>query len=310
MPDDVIIRRSRGLHRILMLAAGTAWSCGLLASPAGAASTGLPPLVVPATAERHPGKMVLAELVTPDLAGAERFYGGLFGWTFQGVPSGTFAQGSLNGQVVAAIAQRPLPPDRQPGWLGFIATDDVEKTDALAVQNGAKVLFGPHAFANLGREAVLADPQGAVFAVLASSSGDPPDVLADPGAWIWSSLITQTPSVDAGFYKTVFGYESFTMPEAQDAQHLILASGNYARASVNPIPSSWTAGRARWLNYVRVDDATATAAKVTALGGHVLVAPRIDRQGGKVAVVTDPQGALFGLLEWSESDAAPAGAAK
>ena len=50
---------------------------------------------------------------------------------------------------------------------------------------------------------------------------------------------------------------------------------------------------------MRVDDAVATAARVTALGGHVVLPPHPDRHGGKIALVADPGGALFGLLEWS-----------
>ena len=293
------------LRRLLALGLAAAVGSGVAGS-ARAASSDLPGLVVPPSTERHAGKMVFTELVTPDLAGARQFYGGLFGWTFQG--TGVFAQASLGGRLVAGIVQRPLPTGRQPGWLSFLAAGDVEAADAVATQHGAKLLFAPHPIANLGREAVLADPQGAVFAVMASSSGDPADILAQPGEWIWSSLITTDPAADAAFYKTVFGYDVFDTQDPQDANHLILASGHYARASVNPIPASWTAGRPRWLSYVRVTDMTATIAKVGTLGGRVVLPPRLDRHGGEIALVADPQGALFGLLEWS--DDAAGGSAK
>jgi len=160
-------------------------------------------------------------------------------------------------------------------------------------------LFEPRTIPRLGREAVLADPQGAVFAILASSSGDPPDVLAEPGRWIWSSLITNDPATDAAFYQTLFGYDLFDLPGQEEARHLILASDNYARASVNPLPSDRPGIHPRWLNYIRVDDVVAMSAKVVSLGGRVVVAPRPDRNGGKIAVVADPAGAAFGLLEWS-----------
>jgi predicted enzyme related to lactoylglutathione lyase len=132
--------------------------------------------------------------------------------------------------------------------------------------------------------------------------------LVPNGDWIWSSLITTNSGGNAEFYKLVFGYDVFDLPEPQDAQHLILASDKFARASVNPIPSAWTGAKPRWLNYVRVDDAAATSAKVTALGGRIVQPPHVDRHGGKIAVVADPAGALFGLMEWP--DDAPAGNAK
>jgi predicted enzyme related to lactoylglutathione lyase len=266
----------------------------------------MPALVEPASQEHHPGKVVWVRLVTPDLAAAKTFYAGLFGWTFRDIAPGEtdYAEALLDGRPVAELFQRPIKPGehRQPAWLGFISTGDVDATTKTALQHGAKVLSGPHDIPNLGRDAVLADPQGAVFAVLASSSGDPPDVLGEPGEWIWSSLITTDPDTDAAFYQTLFPYEVFDLPADKGAQHFLLAAGDYARASVNSLPADGVNGHPHWLNYVRVDDAVATAAKVVALGGRVLVEPRIDRHGGKVAVVADPFGAPVGLLEWPENE--------
>ena len=303
MPDpssgpDPAGRRSDGLRRVLALLLGTALGG---AAPAMADPTGLPPLVMPATAEHHAGKLAFAELVTPDLVAAERFYESLFGWSFQNITTkaGFFGQASLNGQTVAGILQRPLRPGRRPSWISFIATPNIDKAEAVAEQNGAKPLLRPQSLAHLGQGAVLADPQGAVFAMLASDSGDPPDVLADPGDWIWSSLVTTDPQAAAAFYGTVFGDTVFPLPDTGDAGHLILASDGYARGSVNPIPAGWSNGRPRWVSYVRVDDAAATASRVSALGGQVVVPPHLDRHGGQIALVADPAGALFGLLEWS-----------
>ncbi len=305
IPGDARPRRTAGSRRVvrlgcvLSLGLGVALVC-MVASPARAAPSDLPALVSPPSTEHHRGKVVFAELVTPDLAAAKQFYGGLFGWSFQDAGGGVnrFTQASIDGRVVAGIVQRPVPSGRRPAWLTFMAADDVGKATALATQSGAKLLFEPHRLANLGQEAILADPQGAVFAVLASGSGDPPDLLAEPGEWIWSSLITTDPDADASFYKSLFGYDVFDLPGAQDARHLILASESYARASVNPIPPSRPNAHPRWVSYVRVDDATATAARVAAMGGRVVLPPQLDRHGGKIALVADPQGALFGLLEW------------
>ena len=76
---------------------------------------------------------------------------------------------------------------------------------------------------------------------------------------------------------------------------------NYARASANSLPANRPNVHPHWLNFVRVEDAVKMTAKVVALGGRVLVEPRVDRHGGKVAVVADPLGAPFGLLEWPDT---------
>jgi uncharacterized protein len=291
--------RMRQLLRLVLLIASVV---GAFAAPLAAARSQLPAIVEPATHEHHLGKVIFLELVTPDLAVAERFYGEVFGWTFRDIHVGrtAYAEAMLGEQPVAGLLQKNLPAGehRQPAWLTYFAVRDVDSATQTAVQHGAKILFQPHSFPDRGREAVLADPQGAVFAVLASTSGDPPDLLADPGAWMWSSLITSDPDADAAFYQALFNYEVFEVPNEPGAQHFILASEGYARASVNPPPASRPDIYPHWLNYVRVDDAAATAAKVVALGGRVLVEPRLSREGGKIALVADPLGAPFGLLEW------------
>jgi hypothetical protein len=280
---------------------------GIATAPASLATPPpMPALTEPASQEHHAGKIIWMQLVTPDLGAAKTFYAGLFGWTFRDMSSGetAYAEALLDGRPVAGLFQKPIKAGdhRQPAWLTFISTSDVDAATKTALQHGGKLLFGPHDIPNLGRDAVLADPQGAVFAVLASSSGDPPDVLGDPGEWIWRSLITTDPDTDAAFYQTLFDYDVFDLPPDDGAQHYLLASGNYARASADSLPADGVHRHPHWLSFVRVNDAAATAEKVVALGGRVLVQPRIDRHGGKVAVVADPLGAPFGLLEWPEDE--------
>jgi hypothetical protein len=279
--------------------------CVAAAAAAAAEPPRLAPLVYPPTTEHRVGKFIFATLVTPDLAAAKRFYGGLFGWTFGDLQFGdsTYAEASLDGAPVAGLVQRPLRPGepRQPAWLSLIAVTDVDAAQKTALQQGARVLSESHNWPGRGRVAVFADPQGAVFGMLASSSGDPPDELAAPGEWIWRSLFTRDPDAGAAFYQNVFGYEVYDLPEAVAGPQTILASDGYARASANGLPPNWTRAHAHWLNYVRVVDATQAAARAVALGGRVLLAPQLDRHGGKVAVVADPQGAPIGLLEWPET---------
>lgn len=297
-PDRVRHFLWQGLLAVLL---GVACAVPVMAAPIQ-----LPAIVEPASQEHHVGKLIFVELVTPDLAAAKKFYAGLFGWTFRDIQAGgtAYAEAFLDGHPVAGLIHRDVPASehRQPAWLSFFAVSDVDAAKKVALQNAAKVLFEPHTIPDRGREAVFADPKGAVFAVLASSSGDPHEVLAEPGEWIWTSLITSDPDADAAFYQKLFDYEVFELPASEGNQHLLLASDNYARASVNTLPANRPNARPHWLNYVRVEDALKMTAKVVALGGRVLVEPRIDRHGGRVAVVADPLGAHFGLLEWPDTE--------
>jgi predicted enzyme related to lactoylglutathione lyase len=147
----------------------------------------------------------------------------------------------------------------------------------------------------------LADPDGAICAVLASSGGDPADFLASPGEWIWSSLLASDPNASAAFYQTLLGYDVYDLDTENGADHLILSTDDYARASVVALPVG-SQRHPHWLNFIRVLSADDMVAKVATLGGRVLVKPHVDRHGGKLAVVADPAGAPFGLMEWTDSD--------
>jgi uncharacterized protein len=284
---------------------GVLWSVVAIATSC-AATFELPPLIQPSSSERHTGKVIWADLITPDLAGAKRFYGGLFGWTFQDIHiwDTDYSIALLDGAPVGGLVQRTIRPDerRQPAWLTFISVQDVDEAERTTLAHGGKVLAKPRTFAQRGRQAVFADPQGAVYAVLQSSSGDPQDELAVPGGWIWSSLVTPDPDTAAAFYQAVFGYEVFALPSDDGSEHVLLATDNYARASANARPPKAANLPPHWLNFIRVTSTTAAVAQVEALGGRVLVAPHLDRHGGLIAVVADPAGAPFGLLEWTDTD--------
>jgi uncharacterized protein len=302
------------MNRRIIDRPSSAWTLGLSSlllsslcfSTLRAAAFELPALNSPASTEHHVGKVVWADLVTPDLAAAERFYGGLFSWTFQTIHAGDsdYAVASADGRAVGGLFQKSIPAGehRQSAWLTFIAVRDVDAAKRVALTHGAKVVADSRAYPARGRQAVLSDPEGAVFAILASSSGDALDFLAAPGEWIWSSLLSKDPAAEAGFYQDVFSYDVFDLASDDGLEHVILSSDDYARASANAFPGGSGRRHAHWLNFVRVDSTADATAKAVALGGRVLVEPHVDRHGGMVAVVADPAGAPIGLMEWTDTD--------
>jgi predicted enzyme related to lactoylglutathione lyase len=262
----------------------------------------LPPLSSVSGSSRLPGKFVWADLVTDDVAAARNFYGRLFGWTFR----------DAGGYLIAANEERPLcgmfkrarPTDRpeaKPRWFGYISVKDVEKARHSVTNAGGRVVAPPQKLPKRGEQAIFADPEGALFGVVRSSSGDPPDFMADPGDWIWVQLLSRDASKAAAFYRAVAGYEVRENSTGPGAGDYVLTSEGYARATVRTIPRGHEKVQPNWLPFVRVKNLGESLVLAKQLGGDVRLAPKPELFNGQVAVIADPTGAVIGLMEWSDA---------
>ncbi len=154
-------------------------------------------------------------------------------------------------------------------------------------------------FPKRGEQAVFADPEGAVFGAIKSSSGDPEDFLPDPGDWIWIQLLSRDALQAANFYRAVAGYDVVPNTTSNRLSDYLLVSEGYARGTVRSIPAGNNQVQPTWLPFVRITSVGASVARAKELGGKVLIEPKPELFQGKVAVVADPTGAAIGLLEWS-----------
>lgn len=288
------------------LAARVALLLVALTFPALAAAIELPPVYAPPGDQHHVGKVILMELVTPDIEKSRNFYAGLFGWSYRdvGIHGARLCVATSHGRTVGALYQPPAGQGGkgQASWLTFLAVRDVDATVRAALAARGKVLVAPASYHGRGRQAVLSDPEGASFAVLASDSGDGEDDLAMSGEWIWNSLLVPDADADTAFYQSLFSYEVYDLAAEDGREHVILASDEVARASVNSLPGDFSRRHPHWLGFVRVDDVGLAASRSVELGGKVLVPAHPDRHGGLVAVLSDPSGAPFGLMEYPPTD--------
>jgi uncharacterized protein len=260
----------------------------------------VPPLTT-VSGPRLPGKFVWADLVTDDVPAARAFYGRLFGWTFREVGNYTIA--ANDERPLAGMFQRPRPADSsaKPRWLGYFSVPNVGRAQQAAIQGGGRVLAEPKPYPKRGEQAIFADAEGAVFGVIKSSSGDPPDFLADPGDWIWIQLLSRDAGRAAAFYRAVGGYEPIENTASNRLGDYVLASEGYARATIRTIPKEHEQVQPTWLLFVRVKNLGESLAQTKQLGGKVLLEPKPELFDGKVAVIADPAGAAIGILEWSAS---------
>jgi predicted enzyme related to lactoylglutathione lyase len=261
----------------------------------------LPPLTTVPHSPRLPGKFVWADLVTDDVPAARAFYSHLFGWTFREIGNYTIA--SNDERPLCGLVQRSRPADgtARPRWFGYLSVDSVEKAKRAAIEGGGRLITPPQTFAKRGEQAVFADPEGAVFGVIKSSSGDPEDFLPDPGDWIWIQLLSRDAGKAAAFYRALGGYEVIENTASNRLSDHVLASGGYARATVRTIPAERQQVRPTWLLFVRVKTIGESLASTRLWGGKVLLEPQPELFDGKVAVIADPTGAAIGLMEWSDT---------
>lgn len=267
-----------------------------------AQSPSLPPLTDVPGSPRLPGKFVWADLVTDDVMAARKFYGPLFGWTFR--QAGDYLMAANDDRPVAGFFQRPRPKDRpeaKPRWFGYISVPNVAKAEQRVTAAGGKVLAAPAKFPKRGEQAVFSDPEGALFGVVKSSAGDPPDFQAEPGDWIWIQLLSRDARQAAGFYRGVAGYDIVENTQPNRLSDLVLTSNGYARATIRQIPADRGEVKPVWVPFVRVKSVQNTVAEARNLGGRVLIEPKPGLLDGRAAVVADPTGAAIGLLEWSEA---------
>jgi uncharacterized protein len=122
-----------------------------------------------------PGALTWNELTTRDIDGSVAFYGSVFGWTARtsSVADGSYVVWEHQGETIAGL--QPMvgdewPDDLPPHWMVYFAVADCDRTAEHAYALGGRVVHAPTSFA-MGRYAVLSDPEGGTFSVLATGGG-------------------------------------------------------------------------------------------------------------------------------------------
>jgi predicted enzyme related to lactoylglutathione lyase len=246
------------------------------------------------------GRFVWHELMTTDTDAASDFYSRVVPWKAEdsGMPSYSLW---MSGKVRAG-GLMALPADdgsaTPPHWIIYIGTPDVDATVEAAEKLGGKVLKVASDIPNVGRFAVLSDPQGAAFAVFTPAS-TPEEGMSSGGAigdFTWHELATTDLDAALSFYSELFGWEkgpTHDMGEAglyQIVNHGGQQVGGIWKARDNSTPPSW-------LSYVRVADAAKAANAIKAAGGRVLNGPMEVPGGSWIVQLLDPQGGAFAVVE-------------
>jgi predicted enzyme related to lactoylglutathione lyase len=238
--------------------------------------------------------------MTTDTKAAEAFYKEVVGWgtvpsDLPGMEYTMFTAGDVPIGGLMNFTPGAKAMGAPPNWTAYIEVPDIDATCAQVEKLGGKVLVPIMSVEQVGRFAIIQDPQGAILAAITSANPPGPETDTTPGQFSWHELASS--DLDAGikFYEQLFGWKKqseFDMGEMGMYHMFGRDRFTYGGMMKKPaeVPSSY------WLHYIQVaDSADAAAERATKLGAKLMVGPMEVPGGDRVALMIDPQGAWFAV---------------
>jgi uncharacterized protein len=247
-------------------------------------------------------KPAWVELSTSDPEAARAFYARLFGWRIEVSDDpqyGGYALARVGDQDAAGIG-RTQSPEAPTAWSIYIGSDDVDALAKAVQAAGGRVIAAPFDVGDQGRMAVFQDPCGAFISGWQATTMRGFSTEGS-NAFGWAELSARGVEKAIPFYETVFGWSHRTSELGGDAgQYTEFKVGDESIAGameMNPVVPAEVPSY--WMPYFEVDDVDTAYRAALDAGARELVPPN-EFPGGRFAIVSDPQGASFGLLRTTE----------
>lgn len=246
---------------------------------------------------RYPhGAFSWGDLLTPDAEGAKRFYGELFGWTFQDMPMGegqvyTFAY-RYDKPVVGLMGIPDLPAAV---WQSYVSVDDADAVAAKVRAAGGTVDDGPVDVNDNGRMVTFHDPAGHPLGAWQPYTFIGAAFAQGPGIAVWRELWTDNIEEGMEFYRQVFGWSGQVHKDGEQSYGGMYSDGETPVTVVMPNSAHPDIAHPGWVTYFGSADVPADAARVQQLGGAVLYGPTV-MGGYPFATCRDPQGGVFLIM--------------
>ena len=256
---------------------------------------------MPEIIKHKEGMFSFADLQTNDLDAATTFYTDLFGWKTDDQdmgegPDNPYRMFTKNGQVVSAVSrQRPeqVAQGMPPMWNVYFTVSDVDLKAKEAEAAGGTVIMPPFDVLDAGRMAVIADPAGAVSCLWQPKESIGATVMHEPNTLDWAESGSKNVEAARRFYTDVLGWNFDEMDMGEGKSYTLFKIGNDSVAGlmeVDEMPMSY------WSMYFNVEDCKSMTEKVRQMGGNVILEPGAAEGVGTFSIVTDPQGAMFGMI--------------
>lgn len=248
--------------------------------------------------EKAMGEVVWRDLMSLDVERSRDFFQAVFGWEIEEwrMPTGDVYQMFKQGEKTFGGV---VPLDKEHGmsshWISYHKVDDVDERCARATDLGATIGVEPTDIPDIGRFAVVGDPQGAWFSLFSSSN---PDGVDDPaagahGSVTWTELQTSDPDAATNFYSRLFELSTETV-EMEYGPYTTLKAGETMIGGIGRKPEELPVSA--WVTYFETSDVDKTIAEIEQLGGTV-TAPAMDIPGvGRIGWAVDPAGTSFAFM--------------
>jgi len=249
------------------------------------------------TTPRAHGAFTWMDLATPELKDAKKFYQQVFGWAFYdiGAEFGHYHYALAQERAAAGIGQPPPDAQMPSAWTVFLASveGDIDRVRAL----GGQVIVEPMTVGDAGKMAICTDPTGAIFGLWQPINFIGAAVEAEHGGIAWSEVATRDAAAACDFYGKLFD----ATPQPQSDEYFIMQRGEEMLFGVMQMDGQWGDLPPHWMGYFTVDNTDAALERVAAGGGKVTV-PAFDTPYGRMAVIADPYGALFSVVQLPAQD--------
>ncbi len=237
------------------------------------------------------------DLVTSDLEGAKRFYQQIFGWEYvdTGAEFGHYNMAHIRGHNAAGMNALQPGQEMPPAWTIYLASADIDADVARVRELGGQVYFEPMTVGDSGRMAVCADPTGAAFGLWQAINHIGAAIEGEPGGMVWCEVNTPDAAAACDFYGKLF---ALTPQKMEGMEYFIMHHGDEMVSGVLQMDAQWEGIPPHWMGYFGVENTDATLEKVVACGGKVAV-PAFDTPYGRMAVISDPAGAVISIAQVS-----------
>ena len=249
-----------------------------------------------------PGSFCWIELATTDQPAAKTFYQSLFGWTPNDMPMGPSEVYTIfrleDRDAAAAYTLRPEQRSQgvPPHWMLYITVKSADDSAKRAVELGGTVLAASFDVMDAGRMAVLRDPTGAVFCVWEPKRNKGTGIAHVDGTLCWADLSTPDPQRAGKFYSDLFGWQILD-DEHPSHNYLHIKNGEHFIGGIPPASDRQPGTPPHWLAYFNASNCDATADKAKQMGATLYLPPTTFEEVGRMAVIADPQGAVFAIFQ-------------